>query len=267
VKDLFIGGVTKMNLNLHKLKSSVQLTFVLLLGLTTISLFAQDQQGLTPEERGYVYEERVSLGLIYENSLIQKQMLSYKVRGNFFDIEGDTWPLFGIGGHLPFTNWIGLNGIVGYQRSTFEFSNDDPVLETTLLSSPFSTFTAKDFEGKIISNNLIVQAGFELGLPLWTSYQEQGLFKILAYGSGIGGKTFYDDSKFQNSNIFGFAYGGGIRYASGKWSFSAGARGSFVYWESNYFPEYASENTDDDRFIVEYQSFASPFVKIAVSLY
>lgn len=221
------------------------------------------------------YEERVSFGAIIENTSIKYEKINYKMIGHDYDIKMNYWPLFGIGAHMPIKNWIGLNGIVGYQRMSFNYKIKDNTLSDSLLSEPefFRDYVESDFNYNMYTNNLIAQIGVELGIPIYSDYASQQMFKLLMYGSGILGKTFYENNtKFRNANIWGFAYGFGVRYAIRMLSITAGTRSSLNKWTSYIKAEhrYISDldetyDKNSEIFEVEYKTFLNPYLKITIS--
>jgi hypothetical protein len=221
---------------------------------------------ITNAQEGLEYEERVSFGLFFERTTISDMEVVMKIQNNPFDISMDYLPLFGVGAHMPITKYFGLNGIVGMQNMTFKYAIQDTEWADSVLADLDTRFIETDFKNTMETYNLVTQAGFELGLPVFSDYESQSMLKVYTYGSGILGKTFWD-SKFQNTNLWGYAYGGGLRYAVGMINVSAGARGQSVWWESNLMPEYAGENKDEDIFTVDYKSIVSPFIKLAFSFY
>lgn len=227
------------------------------------SLFAQASEGLA-------YQERPALGLIYEMSNLEAPEYEFLIMGKPFDLNIDYSPLMGFGANLPFNNYIGLNGIVGFQKMNFDYDILDTAFAREFLdTSTFTNLTASDFNGDFNSFNLMVQAGFEVGLPLFSHYSSQTMFKLLAYGNGIAGKNFLQgDMKFQNGTLWGYAYGAGGRLALGRFALNAGLRSSYVYWRLYFDPsEQTGLSRKDDTFMLSYESNFNPYFQISVAFY
>jgi len=236
-----------------------------------ISLFtvaAAFAQSATPDSSGYAYEERPGIGLYYEFGGTPKNISEeYTIWKQPFDLSVKNTPFLGVGAHLPLYSWFGINGVVGMQQLTFNYKlRGDETLHQMMKDS--LGLTDKDLGGTMKSRNLLVQAGFETGIPFYTNYQHQVMCKALVYGSGILGKTFFDDSKFANANIWGYAYGGGLRIAWGPVALEGGVRLSHIYWRTYFDPEnQTGDQAMDDTFLFDYDTPISPYVKAVWGLY
>lgn len=194
--------------------------------------------------------------------------LEYKVMNKAFDATPKLSGVYGAGAHLPLYNWLGLNGFVGFQQVTVDYAmrGDSALYQSVLDSIP--ALTEDDLKGQVKSRNLLIQAGAEVGIPFYTNYQSQLMLKALGTGGLIFGKTFLDDSKFENTELFGLAGGAGVRMAWGPFGLEAGARLSYVYTITYFDPaEKTGEDIKEDTFMFEYYSPVSPYLKVIWSLY
>lgn len=237
--------------------------WVLPLLMISAQLWAQN-----PEAEGS-YEERpgistyVELGITPSNAIVDQKIMKKP-----FDVTFKTSGIYGAGAHLPLNNWLGLNGFVGVQQVTFDYKmRGNAALQQMVLDSIVS-LSEDDLDGQLISRNLLIQAGAEAGLPIYTNYKNQLMIKGLGFAGGIVGKTFFDESKYDNTEIFGYAYGASVRLAWGQFGLESGLRSSHIWWRAFFDPaEKTGEQILDDVFMVDYDSYFSPFVKIIWSLY
>ena len=239
---------------------------IILLAAIATAAFAQESTSSSPSN--YSYEERPGVGLYYEVSGNMANVIDqYKVWNHPYNISQSNGPLMGVGAQMPLNKWFGLNGIVGYQQLKFNFNAGSDSVQGALLDS-LPRLDSGDVRGKLTSNNLIVQAGFEAGVPFYTNYQHQLMLKVLVFGAGIGGKTFFNSSKFANTNIWGYSYGGGLRMAWGPVSLEGGVRFAHIYWQAYFDPsDQTGEQASGDSFMLDYNSPVSPFVKATWALY
>ncbi|NLB63741.1 MAG: hypothetical protein GX801_06490 [Fibrobacter sp.] len=246
---------------------------IMLVLMAQISLWAQMSMVSDPNEdiresSSVGYEERPGVGVYFEPAFNPKNFIyNYQVNNIPFDLKIENSPLMGVGAHLPFNGIFGLNGVVAFQQSTFDYKilasqkAQNKLLDETILKK-------KDLNGSVKSRNLIVQAGFEAGYGIYKNYQYQLMIKPLAYASLTGGKNFFDDSKFENTSIWGYAYGAALRMAWGPVAIEGGIRTSHFYWHTNFSPEdQTGEQIEDDKFMVDYDTPIAPFVKATWALY
>lgn len=218
----------------------------------------------------YQYEERPGIGLYYEHSRpIDDPVYRYFVAKIPSTIKVSNGPIMGIGAHMPLNKWFGLNGVVGYQKLEIDYDSKATKSQMdALIADTYLHLKKDDFHGDLVSHDLLVQAGFEAGIPIYNHYENQLLIKVLAFATGIGGKTFFDDSKFDNANLWGYAYGGGARIAWGPVSLTGGIRLSHIYWHTYFDPEYQTgDQASNDEFLLDYDSPISPYAKITWALY
>lgn len=248
------------------------------------TLFAQSTP--VPDSSGYVYEERPGVGAYYElGTGFTNVVYEYKIAKQPFALKWEEGPYIGVGAHLPIESWFGINGVIAFQQVKFKYAMknlndstacyysdcadwDSDYADSNAPSSFDKNLSMDDLQGNMTSRNLLVQAGLEFGYPIFSSYRHQMLLKPLVYGSGILGKTFFDDSKYMNANLWGYAYGGGIRLAWGPVALETGVRLSHVYWRTTFDPEdQTGEQALDDTFLFDYDTPVSPYFKLAWSLY
>lgn len=248
---------------------------------TAASLFAQNTSA--PDSSGYTYEERPGVGAYYEVGRgFTNVSYEYTIAKQPLALKWEEGPYFGVGAHLPILNWFGINGVIAMQQVKFKYRlknwNDtlacymsdcddfDDYYQDSLTME--KGLTMDDLQGKMTSRNLLVQAGIELGLPIFSSYRHQMLLKPLVYASGILGKTFFDDSKYMNANLWGYAYGGGLRLAWGPVALESGVRLSHIYWRTTFDPaDQTGDQALDDTFMFDYNTPVSPYFKAVWSLY
>jgi len=240
----------------------MKLAHFLTLALIT-SAFAQNS-----DPSNYTYEERPDIGAYFElGGQPSSVTYDYKIWKKHFTLDYDIGNIYGAGAHLPVNKWLGVNGFIGFQQIKFDYNlNGDSTLRQTMLDSLI--ITSDDLNGNLISRNLLVQAGMEAGVPFYSNYQHQLMIKALGFADGIYGKTFFDDSKFANANLFGYGYGASIRLAIGPVALEGGFRLSHIWWSTNFDPEkMTGTQINDDTFMFEYDTPVSPFFKASWSLY
>jgi hypothetical protein len=163
-------------------------------------------------------------------------------------------PQIGIGGHIPFLwmNWLCASGHVSYQYVNYEFQN-----------APTNTYR------QIESHTIVVQAGPEFGVPVLLDGANDRMFKIFSYAHIIIGKDFIVQNAPKNwlndEPYWGWAWGGGARYAFGRFSISTGVRNAYWLWRPTYDP--AEGNSDANHLRVRFDEFLSPFATFELGLY
>lgn len=254
-----------------------------ILAIASSSLYAQSTG---TDSSGYTYEERPGVGLYYELGRSLKNVnYEYTIANKPFRLDWEAGPYMGVGAHLPISSWIGINGVIAIQQIKFKYAMKDlndstscyysdcedwksDYADTTNLYSFEKGLSMDDLVGEMKSRNLLIQASFEFGVPVFSSYKHQMLLKPLAYIGGILGKTFFDDSKYTNANLWGYAYGGGLRLAWGPIALESGVRLSHVYWRTYFDPaDQTGEQAMDDTFLFDYDTPVSPYFKAVWSLY
>lgn len=240
-------------------------------------------QAQTPSSENGIYEERPGLGVFYEFSgPVDVTGSEYTVFQQPYSISvEDNGPLFGLAGHMPLNKFIGLQAQAAYQQMKFKYAiqaSEDVQkvmlgeLESTVVGSDtleaLNGLTEDDLKGELISRNLIVQLGAEAGYPFFTSYKYQMMGRLLVFGSGSLGKTFFDDSKFDNAVLWGYAYGAGARFAWGPVILEGGIRMAHVYWRTYFDPsEMTGDQAMDDTFMMDFDTPLRPYIRLCWSLY
>jgi hypothetical protein len=197
------------------------------------------------------YSIRPSLGLIVSMESMEKPDVTYNLGGVQYDITSyENSPLIGIGGNLPFNNYIGINAMAGGQTQTYLFNS-----------------TAEASEVKFF--NILVQAAVEAGYPLLSCYQSQRSLQSFAFFGGIAGKNLVTKSDWANSELYGVAYGAGLR---GAWNFltlTLGIRFSHMYADIPFLADKKDLSLPNDsyRFKLNYSSTLSPYLGLTFALY
>jgi hypothetical protein len=244
------------------MKFSIQTIMFLFMVLLLQNLFAFTAS----DSADYDYEARPAIGLMVEHSIINDPSIHMTVMRQPFDVTMEYTPIVGIQGILPLNNWFGISIAVAGQQTTFDYKAKDP--SAFNVGSFTSTLVAEDLEGTVTSTNLLVSIGGEFAIPVWTGYQSQTLIQAFTFGHGVGGKNFLDGTKFQNAELWGFNYGAGGRMAWGPLGVGAGLRFSYIYWDLKFDPaEATGEDPKDDRFILEYYTYANPYLFVTWALY
>jgi hypothetical protein len=246
-----------------------------LITLAATTLFAQEYEG--------DYEERPSLGLYMDFTSISNVEFSYQEIPNpgqaktgsldsgdstvaSYDLAKgiEVSPLIGIAGHLPFlwNNYFNATMVVGFQHHAYHLTSADS-----------RTIDAGTNEKTMESYSVVIQGGPELGLPLYTDFKSQQMFKIFAYGQVIIGKTFLDgESNFQNDPYWGYNYGFGVRYAIKRFSLSAGTKTAEWIWKPVYQEDVGNIDPDlgedlVNKMRVRYTQFYNIYFDIKYSLF
>lgn len=219
------------------------------------------QEDSTPEK----YEERVSLGLYAEWPLIVDEHFTYREVIDQEDLHPSgtphkntlfaATPQIGLAGHLPFlwNNVLNATGHVTYQMIEYEFES---------LSSPAVT-------RKLTTHSIVVQAGGEAGIPLYANPVTDKMFKVFGYLHIIVGKDFIVQNSPKNweykNPYWGWAWGGGARYAFDMFSISAGVKNAYWLWKPSYDPSKGSEKENFLR--VRFDEWLTPFITFEFALY
>lgn len=221
------------------------------------------------------YEERVSVGPYIEFTNIKMKNVnkSYKVKERPYDIDVSNTFTYGGAGNLPFNNYIGFYIIAAYQFLGINYQDQNPDKAYAILDSLRNEFffnddvDSSDIKGHHQMHTVIFQIGFDVGVPLYSSYDYQLMIKLFAFGGGIAGKTFFqNDSKFVAPPIYGYAYGFGLRFAYEKFVLSGGLRNSHEYFHT-YYERKISETKDGDEFMLDFDNYFQPFVNVGIALF
>lgn len=117
----------------------------------------------------------------------------------------------------------------------------------------------------------MIEGGPELGLPLYTNYQTQTMFKLLSFGHISFGQSFNFDTNFQKALYFGAFYGAGFRYSYQRWSFDLGFKNGITKWHPVYDPakgaiDSSQPEKQNDMEVVYTQMF-NPYLSIKWAVY
>ncbi|WP_407440499.1 hypothetical protein [Fibrobacter sp.] len=222
------------------------------------------------------YEERVSVGPYVEftNIKMSNVTYNYKVNNRKYDINIDNTYTYGAAGNLPFNNYIGFYMIAAYQYLGISYQDrnlDGAYKALAQMEEDYMGWDVPldsgDIKGRHQMHTVLFQIGFDLGLPLYSSYDYQFMIKLFGFGGGIAGKTFFqDDSKFVAPPLYGYAYGFGLRMAFHKAVLSGGVRNSHEYFHA-YFERKISETKDGDEFMLDFDNYFQPFVNLSIALF
>lgn len=219
------------------------------------------------------YEEQVSVGPYYERGHLCKSHFAYEYRvmGRSYNIDVDMAPLYGIQGNLPFNEWVSGYMVAGYQHLGIRYAdrnlaeaykNLDKLKEENFIEIPIDS---SDIAGRMHAHNILVQLGIEAGLPLIASYDYQFMFKVVALGGLLAGRSFFSESQFLNPAIWGHVWGVGVRLSWHRVSVIGGVRNTHVYWHT-YFEKKTGTLKDEDSFMLDYDSMAQSFFSINFAL-
>lgn len=222
------------------------------------------------------YEERVSVGPYVEFTGIKQKNInySYKVNNRKYDIDVDNTFTYGAAGNLPFNEWIGFYIIAAYQYLGIHYEDRDlkgAYAAQEAMEREYDGWNVPvevdDIEGRQQMHIVLIQIGFDLGFQLYSSYNNQFMAKLFAFGGGITGKTFFqNDSKFVAPALWGYAYGAGLRIAFHAVTISGGIRNSHEYFHA-YYEQMISEVKDGDEFMLDFDTYLQPFVNLSIALF
>lgn len=221
-----------------------------------------------------VYEDRGSFGPYVEFGNIKMSNVTYryKVHEMKQDINIDNSYIYGASGSLPLTEWFDIFIMAGYQylgishkpRNPKAAYDDLAEILDDFIDSPLDSI---DVKGRHQVHTALFQLGFDLALPLVTSYNHQFMLKLYAFGGGIFGKTFFsDDTKFLSPVVYGYAYGAGLRMAFHGFFLSGGVKNAHEYFQTNYERK-VSETKDGDEFMLDFDSYFQPYVTLGITLF
>ncbi len=234
--------------------------------LSICPLYAQTAAWATAEDAiPSEYEERVALGLYVEWPMIVDEHFTYvevidkydpSAKGTpFRNTHFSATPQFGVGGHIPFL-WnrvLCASGHVTYQQIEYEFESN----------------SVENKVKKMTTHSIIVQAGGEVGVPLYASPVTDRMFKLIGFLHIIIGKDFIVQNSPKNweyrNPYWGWAWGGGVRYAFDMFSISAGVKNAYWLWRPSYDPSQGREEENYMR--VRFDEFLTPFLTFELALY
>lgn len=236
-----------------------------LLALAPLPLFAQ-ALAMAPKpdtSRSAAYAERVMVGAYTEFSSISDYITEYQIMKRPYTVEVDANSSYGIAGLMPLNEWISLMANAGYQKLSFDFRDNNVAEGYSLAAAELPRIDSADVAGSFNTHNVLAQIGAEIGLPLFNSYQHSLLLKLYSFGTGIGGKMYFDDTKFESGNLWGYSWGGGLRCAWSRVAVMGGVRSSHVYWRTYFDPsKKTGEQSTDDTFMLDYNANFNPYVQL-----
>ncbi len=233
--------------------------------LVPMALYAQTlDMAPKPDQGGSsVYAERVMVGPYMEFSNITDFIVNFDVMKRPYQVTVDAENGYGLAGLMPLNEWVTLMANAGWQKLSFTYRDLDPATGYALASSDTARTDSSDVEGSFNSQNVLAQIGVELGMPLYNSYEHSLLLKLYTFGTGIGGKMFLDDTKFENTNLWGYSWGLGLRAAWRSVAIMGGVRSSHVYWRTYFDPaDKTGDQSKDDTFMLDYNANFNPYFQI-----
>jgi hypothetical protein len=261
---------------------SIRNTIILGL-LSATSIFAQD------------YEERPAIGPFVEYTNIEVESFTYKERisednGNIvhYQLKNqtlDVTPLIGITAHLPFIwpNYLTANAILAGQFHEYDLVAKNSSVPVENTDNPESAVKYINVDNQTLATNgnvstksfstfaFMIEGGPELGLPLYTNYETQTMFKLLAYGHISFGQSFNFNTNFEKALYFGALYGGGFRYSFQRWSLDLGFKNGITKWHPVYDPAKGEISTEDPKkrndLEIIYTQVFNPYLSIKWAVY
>ncbi|MGL1903300.1 MAG: hypothetical protein OCC49_14260 [Fibrobacterales bacterium] len=222
--------------------------------------FVDDAKTLELKE----YEVTPTIGLYISFGDVDYQKVSYtdytptddtSGTASSFDLTSSSHgTIFGISGNLPINNLIGIQLVIGGQKSNLSLQSGTHNRDISML-------------------NLIIQPGIEIGYPVYTNTKSNISIYPHLYGSGITGKTFLDQSAtdFENGQFWGYAYGAGVRIGWNNIHISGGVRSSYQIWKLAIDPVKikgtAGLTENDYTFMHEWSTFMQPFMSVTLGFY
>ena len=220
------------------------------------------------------YQDRGSFGPYVEFGNIKMGNVTYvyKVHDIKHDITIDNTYIYGASGSLPITEWFDIYLMAGYQYlgiSHHPRNSEQAYADLDEMSDDFfeAPFDSSDIDGRHQIHTALFQLGFDVALPLVYSYNYQFMFKLYAFGGALFGKTFFaDDTKFTSPVIYGYAYGAGVRMAWHGAFISGGFRNSHEYFHT-YFERKTGKTMDGDEFMLDFDTYFTPYVSLGITLF
>lgn len=229
------------------------------------SLFAQALAMASKPDtsHGAHYSERVMVGGYIEFSSISNYVYDFKIMNRPYNLSVNGNKSYGIIGLMPLNEYLSLFAQAGYQKLSFAFADKDPETGYELVGADLPAIDSSDVKGKFDTHDIQAQLGLEVGLPLYSSYERSLLCKVYAFGTGMFGKMYFSDTKFESDNLFGYSWGGGGRIAWNRFAVMGGIRSSHSYWRTYFDPsKKTGEQSEDDTFMLDYNANFNPFVAV-----
>lgn len=217
----------------------------------------------TYEQNGFT--ERVMVGLFAEKSSISDFTSEFLIMNQPYSLEVDPGNHFGLIGLLPLNPWITLTAQASYQKLSFQFQANNPQLAYQHIndSTIIPKIDSSDVQGSFNTHNVMAQLGVEAGIPLYSSQAHSLLFKFYSFGTGMGGKMFFDETKFESGNLWGYSWGGGLRIHWNRVAIMGGVRNTHSYWRTYFDPsEKTGDQSKEDTFMLDYDANFNPFVSV-----
>ena len=222
------------------------------------------------------YEERFAIGPYIEFTNIKMDNVNwdYTVYGRKYNIEVNNTFTFGGTGILPFNNYVGIYAILAYQFLGVSYK-DRNLKEAYAVQEAMEIeydgwnvpVEVSDIKGRHQMHIMLIQFGFDVGVPLVASYNYQFMTKLFLAGGVITGKTFFqNDSKFLAPALWGYGYSAGLRIAFHAVTLSGGVRNSHEYFHT-YYERPISDNKDGDEFMLDFDAYFQPFVNLSIALF
>jgi hypothetical protein len=190
-----------------------------------------------------LYREKFMVGALvdFAHTTDERVTYEYLISGKPHRFEFDISPFYSLSTLLPLNHWISFNLNAGYQQLKIK-------------SEPAET------ENSFTSHNLLLQAGFEIGLPLYSNLEQKFLVKLSANGVATGGYGFFTGSDFKNPFILGHSWGLGFRITYKHFSVLSGLRMSYQYFRT-YLTD-TDSGDDNNSLMLDYISNARPFAAL-----
>lgn len=201
-----------------------------------------------------LYEERFMVGLFIDFAHVQNEKIAYEYyfSGKRHLLNLSIEPFYGVSAYYPLNPWLALDITTGYQRLTIRHAEKS------------ENFTLNE---RISSHNILFQAGFEMGIPLYSNKNRESMVKLSGLGAGTGGYGFFSGSEFNNPFIFGYSWGLGIRFAYRRLSLFSGFRMSHQYWRTYLKFNPSESEKKENTFMLDYTSSARPFISVHYSIF
>ena len=222
------------------------------------------------------YEERFAIGPYIEFTNIKMDNVNwtYKVNNRKYDIDVTSTYTFGGTGMLPFNNYIGLYAILAYQFLGVDYE-DRNLKEAYKLQEEMEVkydgwnvpVEKEDIEGHHKIHIALAQIGFDFGIPLYSSYNNQFMCKLFGQVGGITGKTFFqNDSKYLAPALWGYTYGAGLRIAFHAMTIAGGIRNTHEYFHT-FYEQPISDTKEGDEFMLDFDAYLQPFAYLSIDLF
>lgn len=214
------------------------------------------------------FEVRPSMGIMAEYVNAKSEKLDYNILTSsspsdtvlLNNLKAEFSHAFGIAGHLPlFWNQV-LNGTVFilFRKAEYVFQDN-----SGKLPAPANL-------QRIVSNMVQVQGGPEFGIPFYSNYDSQELFKIYGFGHLVFAKVFMgkDGAPLKGDQYMGWSAGSGLRYTKERLTYDFGIKFTDLYWKPGHDkPNDKAANIEDHQVDIQIREFFSPYIAIKYSLY